>query len=423
MAIRNRQLSPTSDEQGNVKISKRTITRRQTETLEQAFKIHGGNTNNPVPAAVGLLETLCTKFTKKQLVTSVSRKRKFCESIFPQVYNTEGKNFERSQENILRSIAAYFCKGVMGKAKYRSVYQAISMRRGLKKGSKRCRLKVMGCKIPSLLPYNKMIAHVKAIDPGKIGDVREAFCSDLDEEEKVNGCFRYLEDFLPSLASFYLTLEQLTEERLLWSNTFQVVLGGDGAPFGKDESATCWAVSFLNRGKHILSTNENFLIFGANCSESSLPVKRYVKHLLQEMTVMEDKTYNLNGKDMKFRFAEFPNDLKMLAFLAGELSVSARYFSTFANVNTGNCDDVAGTFGEGPGDKWKSWAYNKRLTIAKEVEKLKKQVSKQKVSEKTKRKKVTDFISSKGSRQEFEPLIGKYIDRTHVEPLHPKNNS
>lgn len=102
---------------------------------------------------------------------------------------------------------------------------------------------------------------------------------------------------------------------------------------------------------------------------------------------------------MKFRFAEFSNDLKMLALLAVELSVSARYFSTFANVNTGYCDDV-GAFGEGPGDKWKSWAYDKRVTIAKEVEKLKKQISKQKVSEKTMRKKVTDFISS-SSRQEF----------------------
>ena len=82
---------------------------------------------------------------------------------------------------------------------------------------------------------------------------------------------------------------------------------------------------------------------------AALAITQYVKHLLQEMTVMEDKTYNLNGKDMKFRFAEFANDLKMLAFLVGELSVSTRYFSTFANVNTGNCDDVAGTFGEGPG--------------------------------------------------------------------------
>jgi len=400
--------------------------KRQTETLEQALKIHGGKANNHLPATVELVETLCTKFSKKQLVTTVSRKRKFCETVFPQIYNTKGKDFEKSQENVLRSIATYFCKGVMGKAKYRSVYQSVSMKKGVKKGSKQQRLKVMGCKIPSLLPYNKLMEHVKTIDLGKIGNVREVFCADLKEEEKVNGCFRYLTDFLPSLASFYLTLEQQTEERLLWfntPNTFQVVLGGDGAPFGKDESATAWNVSFLNRGQHILSSNENFLIFGANCSESSVPVQRYVKHLLQEMTTIEGKTYSINGKDINFKFAEFPNDLKMLAFLAGELSISARYFSTFGNVSTADCSHVKGTFGAGPGNKWKPWAYDKRVAVAREVEKLKKQVSKQKVSEKTKRKKVTDFISSKGSRQEFVPLVGKFLDRTHVEPLHPKNNS
>lgn len=425
-AIQNRQLSATSDEQGNVRISKRTMRKRQTETLEQALKIHGGKANNHLPAAVGLVETLCTKFSQKQLVTTVSRKRKLCETVFPQIYNTKGKDFEKSQENVLRSIATYFCKGVMGKAKYRSVYQSVSMKKGVKKGSKRYRLKVMGCKIPSLLPYNKLMEHVKTIDLGKIGNVGEVFCADLKEEEKVNGCFRYLTDFLPSLASFYLTLEQQTEERLLWfntPNTFQVVLGGDGAPFGKDETATAWNVSFLNRGQHILSSNENFLIFGANCSESSVPVQRYVKHLLQEMTTIENKSYSINGKDIKFKFAEFPNDLKMLAFLAGELSLSARYFSTFGNVSTADCSHVKGTFGAGPGNKWKPWAYDKRVAVAREVEKVKKQVSKQKVSEKTKRKKVTDFIASKGSRQEFEPLVGKFIDRTHVEPLHPKNNS
>ena len=148
-----------------------------------------------------------------------------------------------------------------------------------------------------------------------------------------------------------------------------------------------------------------------------------MKHLLQEMTTIEGKTYSINGKDINFKFAEFPNDLKMLAFLAGELSLSARYFSTFGNVSTADCSHVKGTFGAGPGNKWKPWAYDKRVAVAREVEKLKKQVSKQKVSEKTKPKKVTDFISSKGSRQEFVPLVGKFLDRTHVEPLHPKNNS
>ena len=110
---------------------------------------------------------------------------------------------------------------------------------------------------------------VKSIDIGWIGNVREDFCYDFDEEDKVEGCYRSLTQFLPFMALFYLRVSQ---ENLLWFtneiNTFHVVVEGDGAPFGKDETACSWLVSFLNRGKHILSSNENFLIFGANCSES-----------------------------------------------------------------------------------------------------------------------------------------------------------
>ena len=55
-------------------------------------------------------------------------------------------------------------------------------------------------------------------------------------------------------------------------NTFQVILGGNRAPFGKEDMACAWLVSFLNRGKHVLSSNENFMIFGANCSEDTVVV-------------------------------------------------------------------------------------------------------------------------------------------------------
>ena len=123
---------------------------------------------------------------------------------------------EKSQENVLRSIATYFCKGVMGKAKYRSVYQSVSMKKGVKKGSKRYRLKVMGCKIPSLLPYNKLMEHVKTIDLGKIGNVGEVFCADLKEEEKVNGCFRYL----PVITCrFYLCQKERPDFLCVWLAT------------------------------------------------------------------------------------------------------------------------------------------------------------------------------------------------------------
>ena len=62
------------------------------EQLIISHPVHGGKANNHLPAAVGLVETLCTKFSQKQLVTTVSRKRKLCETVFPQIYNTKGKD-------------------------------------------------------------------------------------------------------------------------------------------------------------------------------------------------------------------------------------------------------------------------------------------------------------------------------------------
>ena len=326
---------------------------------------------------------------------------------------------------MLRSIATYFSKGVMEKRKYRATYKALSMKKSHLKGSKLERIEVMGCKVPRLLPYNKLIDQVNSIDIGKTVDVRAEFCKDLEDSEKVSGCFRPLLQFLPLLASFYLELEKETGEELLWfgeENTFQVVLGGDGAPFGKEDTACSWLVSFLNRGKHVLSSNENFMIFEANCSEDSVVVRRYVSYLFKEISVMEKQSYSIRDREIRFKFSEFPNDLKMLAFLAGELTLSARFFSTFANVSTGDYDDPKGTFGKGNKHKWQPWPYRSRLKVSKEVKKVKEKVERQNITAKTKRKKVTDFIASQNSRQEFEPLIGGF-DRARVEPLHPKNNA
>ena len=89
--------------------------------------------------------------------------------------------------------------------------------------------------------------------------------------------------------------------------------------------------------------------------------------------------------------------LKCLLFLAGELSVSASYFST------SNCNVISGTFGPGPTNTWEPWEYNQWVAIPKEVEKLKLNLKKQKVSKLTKRNKITSFISDQKSRQEFCP--------------------
>lgn len=391
------------------------------------MRIHGGKSPNTAPAVSGLIETLVRKVSKTNLISALSRKRKLCDQVFPEVYNKVVEEFEHSEDNLLRSISTYFTKGVMGKRKYRSIYRTLSMKNCKKNVKHRERIKIMSCKVPRLLPYNKMMEQVKSIDIGRLCSVREDFCYDLDEDEKVNGCYRHLTQFLPLLASFSLRIAQQSGEDLIWFhdevNTFHVVLGGDGAPFGKDDTACSWLVSFLNRGKHILSSSENYLIFGANCPESSVAVFRYVKFLLREISEIEKNTFNINDKNIKFKFSEFPNDLKMLAFLAGELPVSATYFSTFGNVNTNNCDYINGTFGSGLGHTWQPWSYKKRVAVSKEVANLKVKVEKLKCTKATKRNKITTFISGNNSRQEFVPLIGPFIDRAHIEPLHPKNNA
>ena len=78
------------------------------------------------------------------------------------------------------------------------------------------------------------------------------------------------------------------------------------------------------------------MLFGANCSEDCEPVRRYVKMLSDQMFEIERKTYNtvIDGKEitLSFKLELLPNDMKYLAFLAGELSISAFYFSPFAYV-------------------------------------------------------------------------------------------
>ena len=117
----------TCDQEGSIKIKKRTLAKRHTETFEVSLKIHGGKTKESKLAAAGLVDVLETKFSRKALSSLITRKRKLCSQVFPDIYNKELDAFEGSQGNMLCSIATYLSKGVMGKRKYRVTYKALSL--------------------------------------------------------------------------------------------------------------------------------------------------------------------------------------------------------------------------------------------------------------------------------------------------------
>ena len=414
-----RRKQPTSDE-----LSMRAKRRRLLETYNAATEIHGGTKESNEAAATGLVETLDTKFSKNLVSSLVCNKSKRAKKIKSTFHKAKCKVYENSDENILRSVSVSYSMGVMGKRKYMKVRHSFSFKKILSKGKKFSCLKVANCRVPALLPYYKLVQFLDSVNIGTLHSVREELCFDLNDADKVNGYFRNLKEFMPRLAEFYLKLYPNNE--FDWFGkpfTFKVAIGGDGAPFGKYDQACSWLVSFLNVGKRCLSSDDNFLIFGANCSESCIAVQRYVTRLVSDIAYLEDNVFPINGYVVKFEFSEIPNDMKMLCFLGGELSNSAKYFSSFGNVTHDDMANLQFTFGRADTNQWKPWDYGKRVKVVKQVEELKSKLAKTTLSASTKRGKITSLIAEKQSRQEFAPRIGKLIEKAHVEPLHLKNNA
>ena len=241
-----------------------TETKRRQETMEAACVIHGGSSSNTTPATIGMVETVETRSKEEDIVKAVRKTRELTGKVLPKLYKEDLGKFESSNENMLRSIACYYSNGVMGRAKYRSVYKATSYG-NVSKMKRAVRIKVANCPSPRLVPYHRLMLYIKSIEIGKLYDVREMLCDGLEESEKVNGCYRELEELILKLAEFYLSSDEYNILTFNEPNTFNIALGGDGAPFGKDDTACSWLVSFLNIRHHILSRNENFLLLGANC--------------------------------------------------------------------------------------------------------------------------------------------------------------
>lgn len=183
------------------------------------------------------------------------------KEVIPRVIKPEIIEYEASEGNMTRSIAVYYSGGVMSKKKYRKVYRDSTYKRDLEI-KKTLRISVAHLPYPRLVPYHKLTSYVKSIPMGTVYNVYDTLCEGMREDDKVSGCYRDLKYALIMLGKYYLSNN--TEYDLVWFNnepyTFVVSLGGDGAPFGKYDTACSWLISFLNIGRVILSCNENYLI-------------------------------------------------------------------------------------------------------------------------------------------------------------------
>ena len=165
------------------------------------------------------------------------------------------------------------------------------------------------------------------------------------------------------------------------------------------------------------------MVFGADVEETSDIVKLFLKQAVLDVEYLESKVFHVEvggaEKPVEFKLCELPNDMKMLCFLGGELSNSAKYFTTFADVSSDDKMDYKKKYGV----DWKPYSYGRRCTDGKKAEKMWVGMESSTNKYSTKRNKLTKYISTTlKSRQEKVPLMGRFITEAKADPLCLKNN-
>jgi len=103
-------------------------------------------------------------------------------------------------------------------------------------------------KVLKLLPHSNLVEQLKKIDVEPVHEIVPGYLEGLETENPVNGAHRDLRH-IPSNACQILSSENRKESLKGLAGTFQIALGGDGCPFGKNESTCSFLVSFLNVGR------------------------------------------------------------------------------------------------------------------------------------------------------------------------------
>ena len=83
-----------------------------------------------------------------------------------------------------------YSSGLISKEKYKSIRLNLTASIGTA-NKKRLSLKFMeGTRLPKILPYDKLVQFIKAVDIGDVKDIKSDFCHDLDDYDQVSGSYR-----------------------------------------------------------------------------------------------------------------------------------------------------------------------------------------------------------------------------------------
>ena len=189
----------------------------------------------------GMWATLVTKSSKEDLNKYFENSVICMNKVVPNIVKKKVLESEKSESNRITSVRVLYGGGLMSKRNYNAIWK--------------CPIEIMqDCHALNILPYKTLSKFIKTVDIGDAKDLRK-FCMEAGFNP-VSGVYRSLEPLLVQLASLYIKTND-TLPCLHWFNeevsVFHVAVGADGAPFGKDDTATAYLVSFLNLLEQVAS--------------------------------------------------------------------------------------------------------------------------------------------------------------------------
>ena len=140
----------------------------------------------------------------------------------------------------MRSMRVLYKGGLISKKKYTSIRNTSDVVKESARKSKNNKTEFMKkCKVPKIVPYKSLASFIRNIDIGVIIDL-ETLPAKFNVEA-FPGVYRPLKPFLLKLDDLYLFLDERVP-CLHWFNAqkgvLHIAIGADGAPFGRDDTAT-----------------------------------------------------------------------------------------------------------------------------------------------------------------------------------------
>ena len=238
------KILPTNSKKLN--LSRKQFFRRRKKTLAALGPIHtcsGATKKSPQdnkPVLDGLWTTLISTASKPEMTNYISNSDICMQEIIPGIVKGKIKYYKQSEGNQVRSLRVLYEGGLISKRKYTSIRNSSDVVKETGKKKKNQKTELMkGCEVPNILPYKSLMSFVKAIEIGKVLSLEDL--ASKYSLESTSGVYRPLEPFLLRLADVYLFLDS-KNPCLHWFNgmkgVLHVAIGADGAPFGKDDTAT-----------------------------------------------------------------------------------------------------------------------------------------------------------------------------------------